>query len=144
MRVDNLTVVLMSKAYLEKKGYTPTDIAKGVVYFKVISFATYGVTLATCYRFQPLRRLIQTPMMKQKIAQFEVKFPGLWAKGEHFVAEKTQKLSQAWYFKPIPEKLGLNAEKFTKAACENIIGYKMLLPVLLPAQLLLTMGLIRK
>jgi hypothetical protein len=115
-----------------------------VIYFKVISFATYGVTLVACYRYQPLRRLIQTPMMKQRIAQLEIKFPGLWSKGEKFVAEKTSKLSQAWYFKPIPEKLGLNAEKFTQAVWENIIGYKMLLPVLLPAQLLLTMTLIKK
>jgi hypothetical protein len=133
----------MSKDYLEKKGYTPMDITKGVIYFKVISFATYGATLAVCYRYQPLRRLIQTPMMKQRIASFETRFPGRWAQAEKFMTEKTTILSQKSWFKIIPDKLGLHAEKFTQAVCENIIGYKMLLPVILPAQFLLTMQLIK-
>lgn len=122
------------KELLEKKGISKKDIPLAIVYFKATSYATWFGTLALCYKYRPLRRLIKSPFFEGKFKNLKLRYPKFYNNCENFITSKSKKLAEWKYFKPIPESLGLKSLHVVEALSENFILYKLLLPLILPLQ----------
>ena len=123
---------MVIKEYFEKKGISKKDIPLGILYFKTISYTTWFGTLGLCYKYRPLRKLLETKYIKCKYEKIKMSYPNFYNKCENFINEKSKKISEWKYFKPIPETLGLKSIRTVEALSENFILYKLLLPIILP------------
>src|SRR5579871_6101840 len=111
------------KKYLEKHGLDTRDAVKAMLCLKGLTYVTWCATLATCYRFQPLRRLARTSTAQRAIHHVQQRFPGAVERSQRFVDKSAHKLAEWKYFKPIPRALGLKAQHFSLALAENFVLY---------------------
>lgn len=133
----------MFKDYLEKKGLSKNDIPAGIIYFKITSYATWFCTLALCYKYRPLKNLFKINYFKQKLNYVKSKYPKVCDNYNNLIINKSKKLAEWKYFKPIPESLGLKSLHVVEALSENFVLYKLLLPVLLPIQFWIILKLLK-
>lgn len=130
------------KTYFKERGIESKDIPRGIIYFKGLSWLTWSGTFVLCYRVQPLRKFAQTAMAKNGLQRLEQTFPNAYRKCEQGILNTTQKLSQSKFFKPIPHMFRLSSRQFASALCENLVLYKLLLPIFIPLQLYTTVQLL--
>lgn len=142
----NVSTMERIKGYFEKYGIEKQDVVKGVILLKTSSIAISVVTLGICYRYRPLIRLFNFTLKKRlpeinlqdrlpKITPPKSPFwRKLHMKVDTFIAEKSEKISNSKYFKPIPNAFGLEPKKFAISLAENYIFGKLITPVVLPLQ----------
>eukprot|EP01090_Pellita_catalonica_P008265 TRINITY_DN1898_c0_g2_i1.p1 TRINITY_DN1898_c0_g2~~TRINITY_DN1898_c0_g2_i1.p1 ORF type:complete len:146 (-),score=12.30 TRINITY_DN1898_c0_g2_i1:409-846(-) len=113
------------KRWLAKYGIQKSDIAKGLLIFKGMTWLTWTGMFVFCYRVQPLRRvLLRAGKRYPRVDYYYAK-----------VNERAEQLAKWKFFKMIPEKLGLHSRNFTLTLGENILFYKLTLPITVPIQL---------
>lgn len=117
--------------FFQKYGITKKDIPKSLIYFKTLSLLSYLSCIMICYKYRPLIRIFKGSNF---LEQIKLRYPIGYHKYYNFVINKSTKLSESKYFKPIPSALRLNSNKLTTAIAENIIFSKLLLPITVPVQ----------
>lgn len=112
-----------------KYGLTKKDVAIILGKTKLIGYGVWLGMLPVCYRYRPLRRFFKRPWPKIALQKVQTTWPNVYQKGQQFIANGADKLSKWKYFKPIPKQLGLKSKKFTLAIAENIVLFKLTIPV---------------
>jgi hypothetical protein len=130
--------------YFEKYGVTNSDVFKALIYFKTLSVITGLGTLAMCYKYRPLITLFKQPYPKQLLAKIENRYPTQYNRSKQFVIEKSEKLAASKYFKPIPNYLNIDSKRLTIAVAENMVFYKLCIPILMPIQFWLVVHALKK
>lgn len=120
--------------YFQKYGISKTDAAKALIYFKTLSFLSGLGTLFICYRYRPLITLAKQPWPKKMLDNLKNRYPTQFDRSKRFIIEKSEKIAEFKYFKPIPTMLGANGKRMTLAIAENFVFYKTLIPILMPLQ----------
>ena len=128
--------------YLEKYGVPCTSVVKALICFKALSYGTWFTLIGISYRYKPLQKLVKNyhypKILFQKI---KTKYPNAYTKTKTFILEKSEKLSESRFFKPIPRTLCLESKRFTIALAEGSALCKILLPITLPSQIWFTIWL---
>lgn len=120
---------------LEQYGIEPLDIPKGLLLFKGMAWTTWALTLPICYKYQPLRRLIARPQTRAFLDRIH---PNMYSRGSTWVTTKLNRLSASLYFQRFTNHFGLCPTATAYALCENMVLFKMLLPVTIPLHMYLT------
>ena len=127
----------------QEKGISKNDVGKAILYFKGMSWITYGIGLTLCYKHKPLRRLAKTERFSSMLTKWDTSSP-FYKKTKTFILEKADKLSKTSIFSKFSNYFGLKSKRFTLAIAENTFLYKITLPITLPVQFLILSKLFKK
>ena len=136
-KVSNLPSKSRISDFFQKHGISKKDIAKSLIYFKSLSVVSYFGCMALCYKYRPLIRLFNSQsstICTRLLNNIKTRYPNAFNKSYNFVVDKSIKVAESKYFKPIPTKLRLDAKKLTTAIAENIVFSKLLMPITIPLQ----------
>lgn len=131
--IDSVLVNMTIKETLEKHGVHSKDIPKAIFTFEVMGTAGWIGTLALCYKYNPLGWMANNPPTNGWIDNLRNKYPERFDRTFDGVMKTSERIANNKYFRMIPDKLGLNRQRFTLAVAENFIINKLTLPFLLPA-----------
>ena len=129
-------------SYFEKYGIGKKDVPKALITFKTISYLSWFGTLALCYKYKPIKSFFKLPYPRMYLNRVITRYPTTYNKCQSFVMDKSKKLGENRFFKKIPESMGLKGKRFSYALAENIVLYKIALPILLPIQFYTTIRIV--
>lgn len=132
------------KAYLKSHGLRAKDIPKGFVVFNVLGVITYGTTIALCYRYRPIHSLFQHPVGKELMNRIQRSYPQWYSQSITLFDTQATALANSKLVTTTANKLTLDPKKLTMAFTENLIVYKVSLPITIPLNIWLTIRLLSK
>lgn len=130
--------------YFEKYGVKPGDVAKSLLYLKLMNYSTGLCTLVLCYKYRPLKRLSRRPGPKRMISYVKNRWPSSYKRYSDWIDKSAFRVAQ---WRPViwlSDYLKFNPRQFALAFAENLVIYKGTLPIVLPLQFLLIVRLMSK
>eukprot|EP01095_Lingulamoeba_sp_RSL-Kostka_P011394 TRINITY_DN4308_c0_g1_i1.p1 TRINITY_DN4308_c0_g1~~TRINITY_DN4308_c0_g1_i1.p1 ORF type:complete len:180 (+),score=33.57 TRINITY_DN4308_c0_g1_i1:84-623(+) len=133
--------------FLEKQGLRKRDVPVALLYVKGMTYVTYLISLGLCYRYRPLFSLSKLKYPQQFLTYLSKRYNNQYTKWQNRINRlllKSEKISEMKYFKPIPKALHINPKRFTVSMAENVLFYKLTLPITLPLQVYVAIKIISK
>ncbi len=127
--MPTVSEIFSHKYWFEKNGIHAKDVPIALVYFKTLSYTSYGIILCASYRYRFANKLLKSKIGRNVVNSIKTTFPKTVQKIEDSSVKISNYLSTNKYFQKIPEVLGLKAKRFSKALVETTIIYKLSLPL---------------
>lgn len=133
----------MIKKFFAKHGITSSqDVGRAILVYKTLSWLTFMTLFVYFYRRpNSIRTLFKKYHVPKRINEWLSNFyPKVHDKILTFHQKTEDYLKSSPKFRAVPETLGLCVLKFTKATVLSIVTNKVLSPIIIPAQLGATVG----
>lgn len=118
--------------YFKKHNIDEKDIPQAFILYKSLGVMIGITCFSMCYKFRPIQTYMHRYPLNILTNNFKNTFPNFYTRAGNFIDEKTYKISNSRFIRPIPEFFKLEPQRTTIAIGETVIIRDIFTPITVP------------